>query len=154
MLDKMPCSRAVIDRPAATCSGAISAETWVAVRPGVMTMLLTGWVTGPLTSGKLDGGMTDVRADMLTETCMPVVIVLVIALVGVTPALCAIIVWACTMLGADVSIAKLVELMADLCSTLLRTLKGVAPDAGILVDVDANSWLILMLVLKFITLPS
>ena len=101
-------------------------------------MLSTRWVTGPFGSviGELTGGMAVDRGDTLAEVCMPIL-------------------RACTMLGADVSVAVWVEVMVELCSeTLLHKLKRVLPDVGILVDVDANIWLILMLVLKFMILPS
>ena len=76
---------------------------------------------------------------------MTVVIALVITLVGVAPALCAIDVRVCTMLGTDVSVALRVDAVVELWSDALRrTLNGVAPDVGILADVDANIWFILM----------
>ena len=55
-------------------------------RSDLLSMLLTGGATGPLT-GMVIGGWANISVGMLTEVCMTVVVVGVITLVAVMPVL-------------------------------------------------------------------
>ena len=127
-------------------------------RSDLLSMLLTGGVTGPLTGMVIDGlagGMADIRVDISTKVCVAVVGIMTIILDGVVPLSYAADTWSGTTFDTEASIVVRVDVVVDILIDLLtRTATGVVPDIGDTADLDANTCVAVIAVLKLIILPA
>ena len=127
-------------------------DTW----PDLVGMLLTGRVIGPLAGmviGGLAGSMTGICVETLAKVCTTAVVVVAITLEGVAP-VSNTNVRAGTVFDTEASIVARVDVMGDdLIDSLTRTTNDAVPDIGVLSSVDTNTWVSMIAVLEFITLP-
>ena len=122
--------------------------------PGLVIMLLAGWVTGPLRRMVRVGltvGIGIICADTLTKVCL-IVVVLVVPIASGAVESKSYDVWTFDKFKTGVRVVVVIELWTD---ALTRTLNGaVVPDIDILFDLGATMWASVIAALELMTLPT